>query len=166
MVDTNANITHQSRFITVHGLNEGHIAPYTDIEFRLTKYQTYIIMKCWYKSLQLIIEETITLLTKIKHIKQMASPTKDNGHFKQWFTDTYLYNFWVIVIKCPGGLLTMFGVMGRLGPFDPPFSTYVEFWPLLLGVICRILTPFFKHCRILTPIFHPCRILTPIFINF
>ena len=59
-------------FITVHGLNEGHIAPYTDIEFRLTKYQTYIIMKFWYKSLQLIIEETITLLTKIKHIKQMA----------------------------------------------------------------------------------------------
>ena len=37
----------------MHGLNEGHIAPYTDIEFRLTKYQTYIIMKCWYKSLQL-----------------------------------------------------------------------------------------------------------------
>ena len=32
-------------FITVHGLNEGHIAPYTDIEFQLTKYQTYIIMK-------------------------------------------------------------------------------------------------------------------------
>ena len=56
----------------VHGLNEGHIAPYTDIEFRLTKYQTYIIMKFLYKSLQLIIEETITLLTKIKHIKQMA----------------------------------------------------------------------------------------------
>ena len=26
------------RFITVHGLNEGHIAPYTDIEFRLTRY--------------------------------------------------------------------------------------------------------------------------------
>ena len=53
----------------VHGLNEGHIAPYTDIEFRLTKYQTYIIMKSWYKSLQLIFEETITLLTKIKHVK-------------------------------------------------------------------------------------------------
>ena len=35
-------------FITVHGLNEGHIAPYTDIEFRQTKYQTYIIMK-WKK---------------------------------------------------------------------------------------------------------------------
>ena len=32
-------------FITVHGLNEGHIAPYTDIEFQLTKYQTYITMK-------------------------------------------------------------------------------------------------------------------------
>ena len=25
----------------MHGLNEGHIAPYTDIEFQLTKYQTY-----------------------------------------------------------------------------------------------------------------------------
>ena len=25
-------------FITVHGLNEGHIAPYSDIEFQLTKY--------------------------------------------------------------------------------------------------------------------------------
>ena len=24
----------------VHGLNEGHIAPYTDIEFQLAKYQT------------------------------------------------------------------------------------------------------------------------------
>ena len=56
-------------FITVLGLNEGHIAPYTDIEFRLTKYQKYIIMKSWYKSLQLIFEETITLLTKIKHVK-------------------------------------------------------------------------------------------------
>ena len=32
-------------FITVHGLNEGHITPYTDIEFQLTKYQTYITMK-------------------------------------------------------------------------------------------------------------------------
>ena len=53
----------------MHELNEGHVAPYTDIEFRLTKYQTYIIMKSLYKSLQLIFEETITLLTKIKHIK-------------------------------------------------------------------------------------------------
>ena len=25
----------------MHGLNEGHIAPYTDIEFQLTEYQTY-----------------------------------------------------------------------------------------------------------------------------
>ena len=32
-----------------------------------------------------------------------------------------------------GGVLTIFWVTGRLGPFDPPFSTYVEFWPLLLG---------------------------------
>ena len=56
-------------FITVHGLKEGHIAPYTDIEFRLTKYQTYIIMKSLYKSLPLIFEETITLLTTIKHVK-------------------------------------------------------------------------------------------------
>ena len=29
-------------------------------------------MKSWYKSLQLIFEETITLLTKIKRVKQMA----------------------------------------------------------------------------------------------
>ena len=56
----------------MHGLNGGHIAPYTDIEFQLTKYQTYITMKSQDKSLQVIIEETITLLTKIKHIKQMA----------------------------------------------------------------------------------------------
>ena len=40
-------------FITVHGLNEGHIAPYTDIEFQLTKYQTYISMKSQDESLQL-----------------------------------------------------------------------------------------------------------------
>ena len=32
----------------MHGLNEGHIAPYTDVEFRLTKYQTYMMMKSWY----------------------------------------------------------------------------------------------------------------------
>ena len=59
-------------FITVHGLNEGHIAPYTDIEFQLTKYQTYITMKSQDKSLQLIFEESITLLAKIKRVKQMA----------------------------------------------------------------------------------------------
>ena len=59
-------------FITVHGLNKGHIAPYTDIEFQLTKYQTYVTMKSQDKSLQLIFEQTITLLTKIKRIKQMA----------------------------------------------------------------------------------------------
>ena len=37
----------------VHGPNEGHIAPYTDIEFQLTKYQTYIIKKtklCFYQT--------------------------------------------------------------------------------------------------------------------
>ena len=62
----------------MHGLNEGHIAPYTDIEFRLTKYQTYITMKSQDKSLQLILEETITLLTQIKRVKQMA--------LKQYFT--------------------------------------------------------------------------------
>ena len=65
-------------FITVHGLNEGHVALYTDIEFQLAKYQTYIIMKSQDKSLQPIFEETITLLTKTKHVKQMA--------FKQYFT--------------------------------------------------------------------------------
>ena len=62
----------------MHGLSEGHIAPYTDIEFQLTKYQTYIKMKSQDKSLQLIFEETITLLTKIKRVKQMA--------LKQYFT--------------------------------------------------------------------------------
>ena len=62
----------------MHGLNEGHIAPYTDIEFQLTKYQTYIIMKSQDKSLQLILEETITLLTQIQRVKQMA--------LKQYFT--------------------------------------------------------------------------------
>ena len=62
----------------MHGLSEGHIAPYTDIEFQLTKYQTYITMKSQDKSLQLILEETITLLTQIKRVKQMA--------LKQYFT--------------------------------------------------------------------------------
>ena len=32
-----------SGFITVYGLNEGHIAPYTDVGFQLAKYQTYMI---------------------------------------------------------------------------------------------------------------------------
>ena len=44
-------------FITVHGLNKSHIAPYTDIE--LAKYQTYIIMKSQDKSLQLILKELL-----------------------------------------------------------------------------------------------------------
>ena len=52
-----------------------------------------------------------------------------------------------------GGVLTIFWVTGRLGPFDPPFSTYVEFWPPLLGSDVEYWPPFFKHCRILTPIF-------------
>ena len=34
----------------VHGLNEGHIASYTDIKFQLAKYQTYITMKSQDKS--------------------------------------------------------------------------------------------------------------------
>ena len=49
-----------------------------DIEFQLTKHQTYIIMKSQDKSLQQIFEETITLLTKIKRVKQMG--------LKQYFT--------------------------------------------------------------------------------
>ena len=57
------------------------------------------------------------------------------------------------VTRPPGGVLTIFWVTGRLGPFDPPFSTYVEFWPLLLGSDVEYWPPFFKHCRILTPIF-------------
>ena len=62
----------------MYGLNEGHIAPYTDIEFQLTKYQTCITMKSQDKLLQLIFEETMTLLTKIKRVKHMA--------FKHYFT--------------------------------------------------------------------------------
>ena len=34
-----------------------------------------------------------------------------------------------------GVVLTMFGVMGRLGPFDPPFSIFN---------LCRILIPTFR----------------------
>ena len=40
--------------------------------------------------------------------------------------------------------LTIFWVTGRLGPFDPPFSTYVEFWPLLLGSDVEYWPPFFQ----------------------
>ena len=60
-----------------------------------------------------------------------------------------------------GGVLTIFWVTGRLGPFDPPFSTYVEFLTSTFGVGCRILTPFFKHCRILTPIFQHVELWPP-----
>ena len=66
-------------FITVHGLNKSnksYIAPYTDIE--LAKYQTYTIMESQDKSLKHIFEGTFTLLTKIKHVKQMV--------LKQYFT--------------------------------------------------------------------------------
>ena len=45
----------------MHGLNEGHIAPYTDTEFQLTENQTYIITKSQVKSLQLILEEYYTI---------------------------------------------------------------------------------------------------------
>ena len=38
----------------VHGLNEGHIEPYTDIEFQLAKYQTYIIMKYFMNELKAV----------------------------------------------------------------------------------------------------------------
>ena len=41
-------------------------------------------------------------------------------------------------------VLTIFWVTGRLGPFDPPFSTYVEFWPLLLGSDVEYWPPFFQ----------------------
>ena len=52
----------------VHRLNEGHIT-HKDIEFQLTIYKTYIIMKSSDKSLQLIFEETVSLLTKIQRVK-------------------------------------------------------------------------------------------------
>ena len=38
----------------MHGHNEGHIAPYTDIEFQLTKYQTYLP----YNEILILIVET------------------------------------------------------------------------------------------------------------
>ena len=47
-------------------------------------------------------------------------------------------------VTSPGGVLTIFWVTGRLGPFDPPFSTYVEFWPLLLGSDVEYWPPFFQ----------------------
>ena len=53
-------------------MKASHIAPYTDIAFQLTKYQTYIKIKSQDKSLQLIFEETITLLTTIKRVKSIA----------------------------------------------------------------------------------------------
>ena len=48
------------------------------------------------------------------------------------------------VVPGGGGVLTIFWVTGRLGPFDPPFSTYVEFWPLLLGSDVEYWPPFFQ----------------------
>ena len=37
----------------MHGLREGHFTPYTDMEFQLTIYLTYIIIntKSWHRSL-------------------------------------------------------------------------------------------------------------------
>ena len=55
-------------FIMVHMLNEGYIAPYTDIEFQLRKYQTYNHIQD--KSLQLIFKGKV--LTTTKQVKQMA----------------------------------------------------------------------------------------------
>ena len=48
------------------------------------------------------------------------------------------------ILVTRGGVLTIFWVTGRLGPFDPPFSTYVEFWPLLLGSDVEYWPPFFQ----------------------
>ena len=101
----------------------------------------------------------------------LVNPTDWLGPLNYWVTCATCYSligsithwcsklltFWLTL------LLTIFWVTGRLGPFDPPFSTYVEFWPLLLGSDVEYWPPFFKHCRILTPIFTACRILTPIF---
>ena len=53
----------------MHGLNEGHVAPYTDIEIQLTKYHTYIKIKTMVVT---DIEETVILLT-IKRVKQIKS---------------------------------------------------------------------------------------------
>ena len=34
----------------MHGLREGHVTPYTDMEFQLTIYLTYITVKCHYNA--------------------------------------------------------------------------------------------------------------------
>ena len=46
---------------------------------------------------------------------------KFNIHLMHIISDT--------AINPGGGTHYMFGVMGRLSPFDPPFSTYVKFDP-------------------------------------
>ena len=42
-------------FVMVHGLNDGHISTYRDIEFPLGKFQTFIVIKSSDKQ-QLIFE--------------------------------------------------------------------------------------------------------------
>ena len=67
----------------MHGLNEGHIAPYTDVAFQLTKYKTYIIMKSWYKSLQDIWRNYYTIdkdkTCKTDGIKTIFTTGKNQG---------------------------------------------------------------------------------------
>ena len=58
------DIVSYNGYITVHGLDEGHTTPYKDMRFNWQK--ANIIMKSLYKLLQLIFEETATILTKIK----------------------------------------------------------------------------------------------------
>ena len=70
----------------MHGLNEVHIAPYTDIEFQLAKYQTYILMKSQDKSLQLIFEKKNTI-DKDKPCKKDVIKTIFHNRIKTW-----LYN--------------------------------------------------------------------------
>ena len=56
----------------VHGHNEGHIAPCTDIEFQLTKYQIF----------DEILYRNIIIATLLTTIKQMALNIISQGKIK------------------------------------------------------------------------------------
>ena len=70
-----------------------------------------------------------------------------HGVYIRWLSVTPANVFdWMKYQRWPWnpGVLTIFWVTGRLGPFDPPFSTYVEIWPLLLGSDVEYWPPFFQ----------------------
>ena len=66
-------------FITVYGRKEGHIAPYTDTEFQLTKYHNFHEMLV--QNTVTDAQITITLLTK-QHVKYVAWKTVFHNKMK------------------------------------------------------------------------------------